>query len=336
VPTPSPTPRNANHGRDVHAVIPADFRLESGERLLAGRVQGRLHGPDNGPLVAVSGGISSGRFPSLDAAGQPGWWPWVVSRGGPVDLETTRVLAFDFLPGDGEELVTITATDQARLLALLLDGIGEPRLDAFVGASYGGVVALAFAATLPDRIGRLVVISAAHRTHPMATAWRGLQRRILSFARKAGQEAEGIALARELAMTSYRTPEEFGLRFASTAPAAAGEAYPVCEYLTARGAAYSRTMGVDRWISLSDSLDRHDLAPERILAPLTLVGFTSDRLVPIDDLRDLAARVPTLERFIEAPSIFGHDAFLKERELISRALTDALLPLFARAREIAA
>ena len=95
-------------------------------------------------------------------------------------------------------------------------------------------------------------------------------------------------------------------------------------------------MGVDRWISLSDSLDRHEVAPERILAPLTLVGFTSDRLVPIDDLRDLANRVPSLAQFVEAPSIFGHDAFLKERDLISRALTDALTPLFARPREIAA
>lgn len=336
MPTPSPTPHPQIDGRDVQAMIPADFRLESGETLMADRVQGRLIGQDQGPLIAVAGGISSGRFPAQDAAGAPGWWSWLVCRGGAVDPVRARILAFDFLPGEGEAIVTITPTDQARLLSLLLDGIGEPRLDAFVGASYGGVVALAFAAAFPDRIGRLVVISAAHRTHPMATALRGLQRRLLAFGRATGQEAQGVALARELAMISYRTPEEFGLRFASTAPAAAGDAYPVCEYLGARGAAYRQVMSVDRWISLSDSLDRHAVAPERIRAPLTLIGFTSDRLVPIDDLRDLATRVPTLERFVEAPSIFGHDAFLKERELISRTLTAALLPLFTRPREIAA
>ena len=336
MPTPVPTPCPPIEARDVHAMIPADFRLESGERLMADRVQGRLLGPDEGPLIAVAGGISSGRFPALDTAGAPGWWPWLVCRGGAVDPARARVLAFDFLPGNDDASVTITATDQARLLKLLLDAIGAARLDAFVGASYGGAVALAFAAAFPDHISRLVVISAAHRTHPMATAHRGLQRRLLAFGRAAGQAAEGVALARELAMISYRTPEEFGLRFASTAPARAGDAYPVCDYLTARGAAYRRVMGVERWISLSDSLDRHAVAPERILAPLTLIGFTSDRLVPIDDLRDLAAQVPALERFVEAPSIFGHDAFLKERELISRTLTDALLPLFTRTREIAA
>ena len=49
-------------GRDVRVTIPEDFRLESGERLDAAEVVGRLHGPETGPLVVVAGGISSGRF----------------------------------------------------------------------------------------------------------------------------------------------------------------------------------------------------------------------------------------------------------------------------------
>ena len=93
----------------------------------------------------------------------------------------------------------------------------------------------------------------------------------------------------------------------------------------------------DRWISLSDSLDRHSVDPRAVRCPLTVVGFTSDTLVPIADSRELAAAVPNLRRLIEAPSIFGHDAFLKERELIGRALHDLLNPLTAlQTREIAA
>ncbi|HYD27813.1 homoserine O-succinyltransferase MetX [Brevundimonas sp.] len=307
-------------GRDVRAVVPEDFRLESGERLAAGEVAGRLHGPDAGPLVVVAGGISSGRFAAR-------WWSWAVRPGGPVDLNRFRVLAFDLVPGQGEPGVTITTTDQARLLALLLDGLDEPRVEALVGASYGGCVGLAFAAAFPQRIGELVVVSAAHRTHPAATAWRGVQRRLLAFARHCGREAEGVALARELAMATYRTPDEFALRFASTPPEEAGAPYPVCEYLIARGAAYAQVTSAARWIALSDSLDRHAVAPEAVLCPLTVVGFTSDRLVPIEDSRELAARAPNLRRLVEAPSIFGHDAFLKERELVGRVLHDALSPL---------
>ncbi|MDP1777120.1 MAG: alpha/beta fold hydrolase, partial [Brevundimonas sp.] len=264
------------------------------------------------------------------------WWSWAVKAGGPIDLNRVRVLAFDLAPGLGEPAVTVTTTDQARLLAVLLDGICESRIDAFIGASYGGCIGLAFAAAFPDRIGELAVISAAHRAHPAATAARGVQRRLLAFARACGREAEGVALARELAMTAYRTPEEFGLRFASTPPAEAGGAYPVCDYLIARGVAYEGVTDAARWIALSDSLDRHAVAPEAIRCPLTVIGFTSDRLVPIEDSRDLSARAPNLRRLIEAPSIFGHDAFLKERERVSHALHDFLNSLSLPSREIAA
>ena len=317
-------------GRDVRARIPDRFRLVSGERLTAGEVTGRLHGPDSGPLVVVVGGISSDRFATR-------WWSWAVRAGGPVDLNRTRVLGFDLLPGKDDPGVTITTTDQARLLAVLLDGIGEPGIDAFVGASYGGCVGLAFAAAFPDRIGQLVAISAAHRSHPSATAWRGVQRRLLALTRDCGREAEGVALAREMAMITYRTPGEFALRFGPTPPRAAGGPYPVCEYLIDRGAAYAEATSAARWIALSDSLDRHTVAPGVVRCPLTVVGFSSDRLVPIEDSRELAARAPDLRRLVEAPSIFGHDAFLKERELVGRVLHDALSPLYANPRrEIAA
>lgn len=305
-------------GVDVCAPIPADFRLASGERLIATEVVGRLHGPQHGPLVVVAGGISAGRFATR-------WWSWAVRPGGPVDLNRLRVLAFDWLPGRDEADLTLTTQDQARLLALLLDAINEPVIDAFVGASYGGCVGLTFAETFPERIGELVVISAAHRAHPAATAWRGVQRRLLTFARDCGREAEGVALARQLAMTTYRSAEEFDLRFSGAAPDSAGDAYAVCDYLIARGEAYDTSAA--RWITLSDSLDRHAASPEAVRCPLTVVAFTSDRLVPVSDSRELARRAPDLRRLIEAPSLFGHDAFLKEREQIGRLLTDALGPL---------
>ena len=317
-------------GRDIHAAIPDDFRLESGQRLGATAVVGRLSGPDHAPLVVVAGGISSGRFATR-------WWPSVVRAGGPVDVTRLRVLAFDLLPGRDQPGVTITTADQARLLALLLDALGEKQIDAFVGASYGGCVGLAFAAAFPARIGELAVISAAHRAHPAATAVRGVQRRLLAFARDCGREADGIALARQLAMTTYRTADEFDLRFSQTAPAGAGEPFAVCDYLIAKGSAYAGATSADRWISLSDSLDRHSVDPRRVRCPLTVVGFSSDTLVPIADSRELAAGAPNLRRLVEAPSIFGHDAFLKERELIGRVLHDVLNPLTAiQPSEIAA
>ncbi len=310
---------------DVTIDIPADFRLQSGEPLGQRTLTGRLHGREGAPLVVVAGGISAGRFVHRTETNGLGWWSGAVSIRGPIDLSRFQVLAFDYAPEATQGTsVTITTHDQARLLALLLDHLDIQSVAAFVGCSYGGMIALAFAELFPRWAEQLIVVSAAHRAHPQATAWRGIQRRILQLAQAAGRPEDGVALARELAMTTYRTAEEFGDRFASTAPTSAGQAYPVCEYLTARGKAYRTHTTPARWLSLSDSIDRHAVTPEAITTPVTLVGFTSDRLVPFDDIRELAARLPTLWRLVEAPSLYGHDAFLKEDALVGDILRSAL------------
>ena len=315
--------------RDVRASIPRDFRLESGDQLREAEVVGRLFGAASGPLVIVAGGISADRFATR-------WWPSVVRSGGAVDLDRFRVLAVDWAPGPGPTALTVTTTDQARLLVRLLDALGETRADAFVGASFGGCVGLAFAAAFPERIGQLIVISAACRAHPAATAWRGVQRRILALARDAGREAEGVALARQLAMITYRTPEEFDRRFAGAAPARAGQAYPVCDYLIARGEAYAASVEAARWTSLSDALDRHRVRPEAVTCPLTVGAFHGDRLIPLADSRELADRAPNLRRWVEAVSIYGHDAFLKEQAVVDDLLRQALTPTTPQARRSAA
>lgn len=329
---PLTTPRT---GTDVDAPIPPTFRLQSGERLAQTHVRGRISGAPGAPVILVAGGISSGCNAVATDDGSPGWWPWVVTEGGPVDTSRARVLAFDFAPA-GEPPnsvpVTITTHDQARLAALLLDHLDIRQVAAIVGCSYGGMVALAFAELFSARVGRLVVFSAADRAHPMATALRGIQRRIVQFGIDSGRADEGVALARELSMTTYRSEREFAERFdaaAAPAPARAGERYAVCEYLGERGRAYPAVMAARRWIALSDSIDRHRVDPARIAAPVTLVSIASDRVVPQDDMRSVATRLPGLVRLVEADSLYGHDAFLKERWLVEGVLREALAPVFA-------
>lgn len=310
--------------RDLAVAVPDSFVLDNGQPF-SGVVQARLVGPSTGALIVVAGGISAGRR-AADGADGAGWWGWTIGAGAPIDTGRHRLLAFDWTPGpDLEHARTITTGDQARLLALVLDHLGEGRIDAFVGASYGGCVGLAFAERFPSRLGRLIVISAAHRAHPSATAWRGVQRRLLQLGLDTDREVEAIALARELAMTTYRSTEEFDDRFSTgPVPELAGGTYPVCDYLIAQGRAYQERTTAARWISLSDSLDRHRVDPTQIRALTTVVGFTSDRLVPIGDSRVLAERLPNLDQFIERPSRYGHDAFLKERAVIAQVLTATL------------
>jgi len=303
---------------DVSVLLPGDFRLASGGTLSRPEIGLRLFGPDDAPSVAIAGGISAGRA-IADGAGDRGWWRNIVGPGAAIDLRTTRVIGFDFLPNPGETARTITTGDQARALAHALSAIGVKSLSAFVGASYGGMLALAFAEQFPARVRKLCVISAADRPHAASTAVRGIQRRIVEFAIRGGDPKAGLSLARQLAMTTYRTPEEFEARFPHRPGANAGDPYAVCDYLIARGEAYH--MAPERFVTLSDSIDRHRVNPALISAPSLFIAAAEDRLVPAADTRRLAAAAAA-GRYVEISSLYGHDAFLKEDCVIAPLIRD--------------
>ena len=76
----------------------------------------------------------------------------------------------------------------------------------------GGMVGLAFAERYPDRVANLLVIGASDRAHPMASAWRSTQRRMVRFAIAAGQPQQGMELARALAIMEARERVLLGSR----------------------------------------------------------------------------------------------------------------------------
>ncbi len=82
---------------------------------------------------------------------------------------------------------SISTYDQARALEQLLDALGIDALRAIAGGSYGGMVGLAFAERYPDRIANLLVIGAPDRAHPMSSAWRSTQRRMVRFGIETGR-----------------------------------------------------------------------------------------------------------------------------------------------------
>jgi homoserine O-acetyltransferase len=308
-------------GQDIAVPLPAGFKLDCGAVLDGAELLIRVTGPAGAPLIAVSGGISANRF-VCDYPSGKGWWSAFVAPGAGIDLSQYRVLGFDFLPGETAGIAAITTGDQARALVHALDFIGEQKLHAFVGSSFGGMVGLALAAEYPHLLGRLCVISGAHRAHPMATAIRGIQRRILKLAMAQDCPEEGVALARQLAMTTYRTADEFQKRFTSDPRGkAAGDAYDVCEYLISRGEDFASKMPIERLLLLSDAMDRHRVDPGRITVPTLVIGVTSDRLVPLEDLRALAATLAGPVEIVELQSTFGHDAFLLEVETLLPLLT---------------
>jgi len=276
------------------------------------------------PAVFVAGGISAHRHVgSSEAFTDAGWWEVQAGPGRALDTTRHRLVAFDWLGGDGDLDAVIDPADQADAVAAVLDALQIERLQAFVGSSYGAMVGLQFAARYSHRLNHLVAISGAHRAHPFSSAWRALQRRAVALGALQCDESHGLALARQLAILSYRTPEEFSERF-DAAQVVDGRVRVAAEdYLDYCGAQYTARTSPVAFLRLSESIDLQSVRPESIDVPVTVVAVEEDRLVPIADSRALAHRLRNA-RIEILSSLYGHDAFLKEEGAIATVLTQAL------------
>ena len=282
-----------------------------------------ISGPVGAPLVIVAGGISAGRHVVSSAAfPEPGWWEPQRSS-----FATVRVLAIDWIGADGTLDCPIDPADQAHALAHLLDELGIGRADGFIGASYGAMVGQHFAALYPARCGRLLSISAGASAHPFSSACRLLQRKAVALGEQGGDPDAGVSLARALAMLTYRTADEYRVRFHAP-PSVAGERVEVSaqSYLEAQGARYAARTSAAAYRRLSESIDLHRVDPAALSLPAVFVAVESDWLVPIEDIKALADAVPGA-RFTLLPSLYGHDGFLKEEAQVAAIITDFLSAL---------
>lgn len=284
-----------------------------------------LIGRPAAPVVVVLGGISANR----DVRG---WWPAVVGEGRPVDTRAFRVLGVDYLDGgaryDGRPERSVTTHDQADLIASALDELGVDRVHTFIGASYGGMVALAFAERYAARVEQLVVISAPAHAHPMSTALRSVQRRIVELGLETGRTSDALSIARGLAMTTYRSAEEFANRFGGPAlgarHSALGAGQGVENYLRHHGEKFAAAMSPARFLALSHSVDLHRVNPADIATPVLFVAARGDTIVPLEQMTELHAQWGGPSRLVETPTRTGHDAFLAEPTVVGALIHEAL------------
>ncbi len=240
-----------------------------------------------------------------------------------------RVLGIDYLGGSGEStgpaaggaFPSLSSYDQAEALRALLDHLRIARLRAIVGASYGGMVALAFAERYPERVEQLLVISAADRTHPDGhrLAQRAAAHRALC----------AVGRTRRPRVWSWRARwrwrpiaarEEFAARFASSPRTEDGQfVFPVEEYLFARGRDYAARYRPESFLCLSESIDLHAVDAHADRRADHAGGGARGSAGAAGGHAALAARLPRA-RLHEISSPHGHDAFLKEAEALQADL----------------
>jgi len=249
----------------------------------------------------------------------------------------------------GRDFPQITPADQARAHGLVLDHLGLDRVHAVIGSSLGGMQALQFAAQFPDRVSRAVCVSATGKTTPGTVALRRVGRLAImndpdyqDGRYEAGKGPHrGLAVARELGTICYRSRDEFNQRFGWD-PDPEGPftpqylTYEVERYLAHQGARFAHSFDANCYLVLSRCMDLMDLGAGfrtyaegvlRITCPFMIVGVDRDVLIPPSEQKHVAHLLESHGREVHfeiLPSLFGHDAFLKEFEWFGPRLRDWL------------
>ncbi len=344
VQTPPAAPLPLGTGRLETAAL-GPFTLGDGtvlpELVVAYRHDGP--GPADAPQVLVVHALTG----SADAAGD--WWEPVIGPGRALDTERFGVLGANLLggrygttgPGSidpasgrpyGRDFPAVSTRDQARAFWTLLDSLGIDRLALVVGGSLGGMVALEVALVRPAGVDHVVPIAAPAATGPMAIAWNRIQTELIE---RLGED--GLALARQLAMTTYRSETDFDERFGRDVEPDGRPS--IVSYLDHQGRKLVERFDGDTYRILAGAMDLHDIGggrggTEAALAHLgvadvrlTGIGIVDDILYgprQVRSLVDAASRSGIAARYREIRSTKGHDAFLVEWDQLTTLLREAL------------
>lgn len=292
-----------------------------------------------------------------------GWWDDIVGPGSAIDTDEWFVIAPNMLGGcqgstgpasiapDGREWASrfpyLTIRDQVAAQALLADALGIERWAAVLGGSMGGMHALEWAVTHPDRLARLGVLSSPPVTTADQLALNFVQLETVRMdPRFDGGEYydagigegphRGLALARRMALLNYRSPIELNQRFqrswqSERSPLGRGGRFAVESYLDFHGNKFTRRFDANSYVTLVEAMNSHDIgrdrggveeALHRVTARTLVLGIDSDRLFPVDGQQRIARSIPnTIEdAAVVIPSDFGHDGFLIETELVGAHL----------------
>jgi homoserine O-acetyltransferase len=233
--------------------------------------------------------------------------------------------------------------DIVRTQAHVLDELRIEHLRTVIGASIGGMQVLQWAVDYPDRVGHCIAIGTAPLS-AMGLALNHLQRQaiLLDPDFKGGryldgqQPEKGLALARAIAMCSYKSAELFGERYARK-PNRNGEdplrslheRFDVAGYLDYQGGKFVQRFDANSYLAITKLMDTFDLARgyaseeealRRIRAHVSLIGISSDWLFLPEDVRSLAERIQAVGvecDYTEFESAHGHDGFLAEVDAIA-------------------
>jgi homoserine O-acetyltransferase len=334
--------------------------LDSGGRIsplsLAWKTFGRLNAEKSNAVLlchALTGDqYATGTHP---ITGKPGWWSTMVGPGLPIDTNRFHVICSNVIGGcmgssgpheidpatgapHGLQFPVITIRDMVRAQAMLLDHLGIPTLACVAGGSMGGMQALQWAASYPERVHSVLAIATAARHSAQNIAFHEVGRQAIladpewnegNYQALGTNPRKGLAVARMAAHITYLSEAALHRKFGRNLQDRNALSYrfdadfQVESYLRHQGASFVERFDANSYLYITRAMDYFDLAADHggalanafkgTSTRFCIVSFTSDWLFPTSESKKIVHALNAAGAnvsFVEFETDRGHDAFL--------------------------
>ncbi|MBB4610827.1 homoserine O-acetyltransferase MetX [Sphingomonas yabuuchiae] len=362
-------------GLSRHVVLPGPLRLDGGGLLSPVEIGYETYGTlnaDGSNAILICHALTGDQHVASPhpRTGKPGWWTRLVGEGKPIDPARHFIICSNVIgscmgssgpatidPSTAEpwamRFPVITIRDMVRAQAMLLDHLGVGQLKAVVGGSMGGMQAINWAATFPERVRACVMVASTARHSAQNIAFHEVGRQAImadpkwrsgAYYESNDPPAAGLAVARMAAHITYLSEagltEKFGRRLQARPDRPDGAKsfgfdadFQVESYLRHQGLSFVDRFDANSYLYITRALDYFDLAEEHggLLANafrgtatrFCIVSFDTDWLYPTSESRSVVQALNAAgaaASFVELSSPYGHDAFLLEAPEMNRVI----------------
>ncbi len=302
---------------------------------------------------ALSGDHHAAGYHSLDDK-KPGWWDSAIGPGKVIDTNEFFVVCPNNLGGCkgssgpntlnpetgklyGPDFPIVTVTDWVNSQAILADSLGIQQWAAVIGGSLGGMQAMQWAISLPDRVRHALIIAAAPKLSAQNIAFNEVARTAIKsdpdfhngyYAEHDTLPRQGLGLARMLGHITYLSDEAMGQKFGRELRSGQIQygydvEFQIESYLRYQSSSFVERFDANTYLLMTKALDYFDPAKafdddlnatmQGIKAKTLVMSFTSDwRFSPLRSLEIVDALLSAGKQvsYAEIEAHQGHDAFL--------------------------
>jgi homoserine O-acetyltransferase/O-succinyltransferase len=285
-----------------------------------------------------------------------GWWDNIVGPGKPLDTNRFFVIGVNNLGGChgstgpstanpatgkpwGADFPVVTVDDWVQAQARLADRLGIDVFAAIVGGSLGGMQALQWTLTFPERVRNALVIAAAPKLTAQNIAFNDVARQAIltdpefhggHFYEHGVKPLRGLRLARMLGHITYLSDDQMAEKFGRVLREGSFKygydvEFEIESYLRYQGDKFAAYFDANTYLLMTKALDYFDpahntggdlvAALRQAKARFLVAAFTTDWRFNPSRSREIVNALLEADKdvcYAEIDSAFGHDSFLLE------------------------